>query len=62
MNHQSGEAFRDRVLDSRRVRWTLLLVGIVLWIPPIWRRVASGAGSQETSAVLEMASKTGDNH
>ena len=55
LDFPNREEFSHRILESRRIRWTLLLVGIVLWIPLIWRRVAVMNQPSESAAVAEMA-------
>lgn len=61
-NIQSDELDWEGLLDSGRFRWVLLLVGILLWIPPVWRRVAATETSPETAATLSMSSQTEEVH
>ena len=62
LDFPNREEFSHRILESRRIRWTLLLVGIVLWIPPIWRRVAVMNQPSESAAVAEMVPQIEEVH
>ncbi len=59
---RSDEFDWERLLDSARFRWTLLLLGILLWIPPVWRRVSATEPVPKTAAAVTMSSPTEEVH